>query len=327
MKTRTLLLSASLLLGACGGRMNDGADAFREGLPSSESVKLNVPGSSGQALTGGQVRQGLEGEESGMYKLTRGATVIVNGSTVAVLKLIEEVVEHPPTSLEGNTAVWGPHSQPLAKNAWRLTVTRVEPGVHDYVLEGRPKADEAAAFVTVLSGRHTTAQAEDGSFVRNFGSGSFTLDWDGARTLPEHDGNVGSADFTYSRTSASAEARVDVDFTRVKDSETQQVVDAAYRYRATPGSGGTFDFSVLKSLDTQPANEKLTIRSRWEESGAGRSDVRAEGGDFAQQHTFSECWDTAFSSVYLTASFSDAPEANYGTTDACAFATAEYSAL
>jgi hypothetical protein len=72
--------------------------------------------------------------------------------------------------------------------------------------------------------------------------------------------------------------------------------------------------------------EVVTVKSRWMESGAGRSDVKLAGGDLLGEATVNECWDTGFLSAYQRSSVD--PRAGYGeeATD-CVFAPALYSAL
>ena len=112
-----------------------------------------------------------------------GVTGIVNGATGLVLVLVKTIVSFPPTTHNDDTAVWGPHSEPLDKNAWRLTVTRVEPHVFSWALDGKAKADADSAFVTILSGVHTRAVNAHGRPIENYGSGSFVVDWDMAQSL------------------------------------------------------------------------------------------------------------------------------------------------
>ena len=134
-------------------------------------------------------------------------TGIVNGATGVVLLLVKTIVSYPPTSVHGETAVWGPHSEPLDKNAWRLTVTRVEKHVFSWALDGKPKAADDTAFITILSGTHTRAVDGHDRPIENYGSGTFVVDWDAAQTLPDHDNAVGVATFTYSRTSPGRRSR------------------------------------------------------------------------------------------------------------------------
>ncbi len=325
---KSLLCAASLLLAACG-QVDDG-ESFRDGLPSKETVEVKAPARAGQGLTAA-VDAFAKNDPSQAYAWTRGATLVVNGGTVAVLTLIEEITEHAPTTVEDKKAVWGPHTGALSPNTWRLTVNQTGEHSYSYVLEARAKSAPDTDFKAILSGTHTVAVDGGGARKRNFGSGSFSLDWDAAQTLPEHDNNVGRVEVRYSRPDATSVVTVDADFRQVRDAEKPTTrVDADYRFKATPGAGGEFDFAVDKNLDNVPtrtAIEHLTIKSRWKQDGAGRSDIQATGGDLGTTKAqVNECWDSNFTSQVLRVSY--ASSANYGTeATECAFPAAVYSTL
>lgn len=312
-----LLAAACLLIlaAACGV---DPADTFRQGLPTTGAVKLSVPGQ-GQGLTAaGQRSDPLEGQKAEYYALTRGVSLNVNGATAAVLTLVEKIVRNPPTSVQGNVAVWGPHTDPLSPVTWRLTVKRTAPNEHSYILEGRGKSEGDAAFRGVLSGTHLSTGAE-------LGRGSFLIDFDAAQTLPEHGADVGAAQVDYSRLAANSEVTVTATFNGVRDGDSGQRVNATYRYASQPGQGGSLDFTLNKDAVGGPAIEALSIRSRWNVNGAGRADVRGVGGDLTTPATVTECWDDGFLSRYFLTSFDLAK--NYGQAASCAFSTAEYASL
>jgi hypothetical protein len=320
--------TAALLLSAC--EPADDAESFREGLPSTETVAVKEPGTSAQAIRDGSVQaSAIEGQVSDLYKLTRGATVMVNGGTVFVLGLLENITEHAPTSIDGDTAIWGPHTGALARNTWKLSVTRTGDHTYSYKLEGKDKTAADSAFVTVLSGTHTAAVDDSGARLKHFGSGSFTVDWSAGSTLPERDNNVGSGDFTYSRTAPDAEASVSVAFHQVRDGETGQLVDADYSYTRTRGEGGEFSFGVNKNMvgDAQSQLERLTVKSRWQPDGAGRSDAKLTGGDLGTgSGTVNECWDTHFISRYYKEVLLGTTGNTYGVEgEACAFTSAAYA--
>lgn len=327
---RKSLLCASLLFVGCDQAV-EGEDAFRDGLPSKELVQVKAPGGNGQGLEVESVGALGKGDTSDFYKLTRGATVVVNGGTVAVLNLIENITQHTPTSLEGDTAVWGPHTDALSPNTWKLSVTQTDEHAYSYKLEGKAKNDADSAFKVILSGTHSISTDASGNRQREFGTGSFTLDWDAAQTLPEHDDNIGSLKISYSRPSAQTDATVSAEFRQVKDDEAPGTrVNADYRYKETPAAGGEFDFALDKNMDTDPqrsAIEHLTIKSRWGQNGAGRSDIQLSKGDLGTgTATGSECWDANFASQYLTLSY--APGFGYGEVSACGtFSTPVYSSL
>lgn len=321
---RVLSFAVALLVAAC----SRGPD-YEDGFPTPENVRLEIPENSAQGLSGVS-RQELQGAHSRFYDLTRGVTVTVNLGVGLVLGLVKAIVSHRPTSISGNTATWGPHTEALSPNTWKFTVTEVSPGTYEYKLEGKPKTAPDSSYVTVLSGDHTPSVDANGNPMEHFGAGQFLLDWDAAQTLPEHGADVGKASVTYSRLEPGADVTIAVNFTQVRNAETGGLMDAAYTYLRSPGEGGEFQFSTDKNVaEATAALEHLTIKSRWNSSGAGRSDVKATGGDLHSEATASECWDTHFDSQYMVASWAPTdPAHNYGVeaTD-CAFVPAEYASF
>jgi hypothetical protein len=319
------------VLGGTGCRKTDD-EAFRGGVPTREAVALHVPGAPDD---GGSVAvQGaLLGQKAGTYTVTRLVTAIVNGGTWSVLTLVKTIVAFPATSHAQDTAVWGPHTDPLSPNTWRLTVTRLAPHEFQWILEARGKHEGDDAFRTIISGTHTAAVDAQDDPIEGFGNGAFTIDWDKAATLPEHDKNVGKAAFTYSRLTTDAVVSVDVTFTGIQDDKTGEIFNAVYHYTSTPGQGGKLRYAEDKDNVPDPGNtgtpkEHFTIESRWTEDGVGRCDLQDSGGDLMSTvgHA-SECWDSNFNSVYRSLEFPD-PMGNWGAESDCsAFPAAEYAGL
>ncbi|MFP2905996.1 hypothetical protein ACLESD_13245 [Pyxidicoccus sp. 3LFB2] len=326
MLRKSLLCAAALVFAGCDSTKNDEA-SFRDGLPSKEMVEMKAPSKGGQGLTAfyGQ------GQTAEYFALTVGAAATVNGGTAWVLNLIEEIVKHTPTTIEGDVAVWGPHTDALSPTTWKLTVTRTDDDSYTWVLEGKAKTANDSAFVAVLSGTHTVAVDDDGERVKGFGAGEFLIDWEKIRTLPnENQDEMGTAEMRYSRMDAAAVATVEADFRSIRDEEAPGTrLDANYRFKQAPGAGGELDFVIKKNIDTDPARvlvENLAIKSRWEATGAGRSDIKLSGGDLFGEATVNECWDSNFLSGYFAVSFN--PAVGYGTVGACGnFTTAVYSTL
>ena len=253
----------------------------------------------------------------------------------AALILVKTIVSFPPTSVHGDTAVWGPHSEPLDKNAWRLTVTRVEPHVFSWALDGKPKAADDTAFVTILSGTHTRAVRQTRPSNREYGSGTFVVDWDAAQTLPDHDNAVGVATFTYSRTSPAAVTTIDVDFKGIKDNPpSTELYNALYRYTATPGAGGELkyaakrDYSPIRTRRARPWREAADPQPLAGDGHRPHGFHELTGGDVATAPgitapvTVSQCWDVSFLSTYRNVSYN--PSLNWGDEASCSFATAVF---
>jgi hypothetical protein len=297
-------------------------------------VTLHVAGAPTDGTSAATSTTGaLLAQKADTYVMTRAVTAIVNGGTWAVLTLVRTVVSFPATSHTTDSAVWGPYHDALSPNTWRLTVTRLAPHQFQWVFQGKDKKLGDDAFLAVITGTHTAAVDGMDDPIEGFGNGTFTIDWDKAAMLPEHDRNVGVAAFTYSRLTADATVSVDVDFTGIEDDKTKEIFNAKYRYTSTPGQGGKLLYGEDKDNVPAPGNtgtakEHFTIESRWTEDGVGRCDLQDSGGDLmtAVPHG-SECWDDSFNSVYRGL---DSPDAlgNWGAETACtAFPTAEYSGL
>ncbi|RKH88573.1 hypothetical protein D7Y21_14275 [Corallococcus sp. AB045] len=330
---RKSLLCASLLFVGCNDAQSNDADTFRDGLPSKEMTQVKAPKANGQGLTAaGPSAQYGQGQKAEYYQATVNATVAVNGGTLWVLNLIEQISKYPPTTLEENKAVWGPSTEALSPTTWRLTVTKSGEASFSWVLEGKAKGEEDSAFRAVLSGTQQVAVDADGERVKGYGSGELFIDWDAAHTLPDADDNVGTVEIRYSRPSASAEATVDADFHQVRDDkDPNKRVDGTYHYKASATAGGEFEFATFDDIAAGEAlpvmMERLSIKSRWTATGAGRTDIRVTGGNLEDEATLNECWDTNFLSTYFRVSFM--PRLGYGEeAEACGeFTAAVYSSL
>ena len=319
MKRLSLVLAASLFA-ACGGTA---VDDFRAASPSRQGIDIKTP-SNGQALTGdgiGTQSQAL-GELSPWYLVTWATTTTVNTATAWVLGVCEAIVSHDPTTATDQQAVWGPYTEPLSPDTFKFTVTKNPDGTYDYALEGKPKAADDSAYVKLIVGHHIPTAA------KHIGKGTFTVDWDAARTLGGLHTDVGSAAFTYER-NPHFDVAVGVVFHQVKDgNDPSKRVDAAYAFSQIAGGEGTFEFATLsdwKGLPgSQPGNlERFAIKSRWAHSGAGRADLMASGGDLAQDVTLSECWGNSFLRVYYTDSLGFTK--TEGLESDCAFSPASYT--
>jgi hypothetical protein len=306
------LLMVALAVTGCGVKTE--ADV-RSGMPSSDSVKVNAP-SSGNHLLGATAE---------FYLVTYGATAVVNVGVVSVLALVDLIVQQPSTSHTGNTFVWGPSTPTgLEPNSWKLTVTANDDDTYTYKLEGKKKDAPDSSFVTVLSGNHKPAQL-NGQNDPKHGSGSFLLDWNARATLNAPDGNVGTANVTYSNLDDNAQ--VDVTFTGINTSQGAGST-ALYHYKQPKGADGLFQFSTTAAAtDATDANGQFTIESRWQTDGSGRSDVQASGGSLGTVTAkVSQCWDSNFAETYYGDTLSNGGhiKADEGSASACSITTAEF---
>jgi len=309
-------------------------EEFRNGVPRAETVLMSTPwDDKGQNLAqaNGQgsiesTSQALLGQTADWWRTTRNVKNSVNGAAAAVGLLIGKILTIPPTTLDQNEAVWGPWEDPLDPVAWKVTITRVAPHVFQYKFEGRPRTDPSAAFVIVLAGTHSPALNARGRALARFGSGSFTLDWDARATLPQPDDNVGKVDYSYEHMSADDTVDITANFRQVKDDDHPgQRVDANYAFAQQPKGPGSMDFVFIEPASTSQSGGRALVHSRWQYSGAGRSDVQLKTLDGSLTLSESECWDPNYASVYKLDSWPGGD--NWGSESSCAFPTAEYSTL
>ena len=327
MMTRKNLLLAAMVLTGCGGGMADEA-TFRSALPTQEMVEVKEPSHEGQALVSAADVAALErGKTSDLYQFTRDTTKFINGTTLRLLRLLENITERTPTSLTEDTAVWGPFTEPLARNAWRLTVKQTGENTYTFTLSGKNKQANDSAYTDVLTGTHTVARDAAGEARRGFGQGTMVVHSDRLKALQENDDGEGALNLQYARPEQGQPVTVDAQFTLGNGDKGR---DATYHYSALAGQGGEFDFKVPQDM-YKPAGggsmlELVTVKSRWNEAGAGRSDVKLSGGDLTGEATINECWDATFLSTFLRLSYD--PREGYGVEATnCVFTPAGYSTL
>lgn len=315
MRRFTAILAAAIFAG-CGAT---DIEEFRAASPSRQGIDIKTPSSDGRALTSsdvGETQQALLGQIAPWYVTTRLTTESINTATAAVLGWCEKIVSYDPTTISGNQAVWGPFAEPLSPNTFKFTVTKNSDGSFEYALEGKHKSAADASFAVLISGRHVPGGA------KHVGKGTFTLHWEAIRGLDALQTNTGEASFTYERN-----AHMDVAIgLSVRDSSGKTI---AYQFNQVAGGEGSFEFATQLDWKELPANtsalERFSIKSRWTNSGAGRADLKASGGDLAQDVTLSECWSTSFLRVYYADSLGFTQ--TEGSEGACAFAPASYTDL
>jgi len=322
-------VAAALAIGlfACSSKEDQGSE-FAAGVPRSSTVAMAVPGSNAQALTVEGSSYALLGQTADWYVITRAVTVTVNAGALAVGALVKLVTDYPATTVTADSAVWGPWQGPLDPIEWKVTVARVATHQYQYKFEGRDKHEQAAAFVTVLSGTHSPGLDAQGNEMEGFGAGSFTLDWNARAALPQSDDNVGTANYTYDHAGPFTIVNIWAKFRQVKDDKQPgKLVDVDYAFVQNPGANGSMDFLYNVPADTNSAGGLGKVRSRWQWNGAGRSDVSVTATNSTQTYTLSECWNTSYLSIYKSVPLSTNATENYGSEASCVFPSADYSNL
>ncbi|HEY1547118.1 MAG TPA: hypothetical protein VGG28_04835 [Kofleriaceae bacterium] len=282
MNLKALLLASAVMSLAGGCIAKDGPDngAIDQAIPTSDQVQIKLPAANRVV---GQLAQ--------YYVVTHDATTAFNGGAAWVLVLIHSIVQLPVSSVSGNVYTWGPGSQPLDPANYRLDVTANTDGTFDYVLSGQNKSVTSAPWLAIVTG-HADPGATEGT-----GNGTFTLNFDASAQVDPIDNasNKGQIAATYDLDAKTLGLHIST-----TDANNSPVV-ADYAYAQNPDDSGDMTFSADEDVGGGPALENLTVRSRWLATGAGRSDVRLEGGDLgATEAIASQCWNTNFLEVYYT---------------------------
>lgn len=300
MFTKTLAavtLAASLV--ACV-QQTDAPSSLKGAIPTADQVQIKLPASSARAV----------GDLAEWYVATRNVTKMFNGGSAWVLVLIHTIVQFPVTTVSGDTYTWGPWSDALDPAEYKLDVREVADGTYEYKLSGRSKTQANAEFEVVIDG---VADPRPGELK---GNGQFLLDFDASRRVNPVD--AGNERGTVTARYDLAARHLDLGIDSVDD--LGKPVTADYAYNETAGGGGDMLFNVSGDAGGTAQTEQITLRSRWQATGAGRADARLAGGDLgAVSAIASECWDTSFKRVYYTDSVNFAP--TEGLADACTFAT------
>jgi hypothetical protein len=321
--------SCAIAATLAGCHPKDQGSEFASGVPRQSTVAMQVPGSDSKALTVEGSSHALLGQLAEWYITTRTMTATVNAGAVAVGTLVRIITDNPPTNVSTDEAIWGPWQGPLDPLEWKVTITRVALHQYQYKFEGRDKHDPTAAFVTILSGSHAPGLDSTGEEMEGFGSGTFTLDWDARATLPQADRNVGTANYTYDHKGPATVASISAKFRKVRDDSNQQgkLIDVDYAFVQNPLADGNMQFELNVPANATSAGGLGKVNSRWQWSGAGRSDVMVTATDTSVVYTVSECWDTSYLSVYKTVPLSSSASDNYGSESSCVFTTPSYSNL
>jgi hypothetical protein len=335
-------LLCSLLLGVVGCNADS---EYSDALPSSDQVAIKVPQSAAQlnkmsASDGlGAQASALLGATSELYQITWGVSASVNTGTVLILGALHLIALQAPTSRTATSRTWGPYAPGgLDPMSYRMVVTKLADGHFGYSLDASSRlAADPSQFLPLVDGE-VTRGVKPGT-----GKGTMVLHFDNRRQLVPEACEDGTLAFDFDTTSDPV--RNDVTLHQFANANPKNAlcnrekpVEAAYHFDQDSAGSGNFVFSFTKDM-VQPAgqsvaaDENVTIRSRWQGSGAGRSDILVEGADvdaalaaasLPGPVTASQCWDTRFQTVFEASSPAQLDMfPNDGVSSACAFTSAQ----
>lgn len=304
MKNSLLAASLALSLVACIKQDDLPTDpkTIQRAIPTAAQVAIKLPENTARTI----------GQLASWYVATRDITRTLNGGSAWVLILVHTIVQFPVTSVADDTMTWGPWSDALSPAEYKLEVRVVGDGTYEYTLSGKSKTEPGAGFEAVIEG---TADPRAGEAR---GSGSFLVDFDASKRVnPIDSGDAkGTMDVSYDL----AARHLDLVLNSTDAGGAPVVAD--YAYNEAADGGGDMVFGVSGNTGGGALLETVTLRSRWQASGAGRADARIAGGDLgAVEATASECWGINFRRTFYTDSVNFSP--TEGAESTCAFATAD----
>lgn len=302
--------SSALLVGCPAPEDERAGGVFSEIAPRAEQVRLAEPTSgatAGASTASLGALPSIEPTGNGanelatFYTFTRQTFDGVNLGTAWVLALVNGITRYPTTEKTDNSATWGPWRGELSPAEWRLRVVRGELDVYTYVLEGR-RAGEGE-YRAVISGQgYAPGDARRGL-------GEFTFDNDAADAVDPARLRDADASGTVRVSHDLRALKADLDGGYTIDVEAHGTVkkgDYTVKLVRLAGGGGTVDISSQGDIDEEPSKsafEDLTMKSKWNATGAGRADVTVQNGDIPASIgtlTMTECWGTTFKQVYYT---------------------------
>jgi hypothetical protein len=328
-KNRLWIIALALGLGTLSGctldKKDDGADAFREAVPQSESIALRGPDSKGSSSTQSAapslrtLATGGKSPYAKWYGFTREMRDGVNAVTAGVLGSVWVIVSTVPTSVATDEATWGPYTDALDPVSYRFRVSRVTEDEYDYVLEGRPKASTSERdFVAVLSGHGY------GKPHAKHGQGKFTIDLDAAKALDpqKHADDSGTLVIDHDLPRDFSEHLGALPRTIVAAVTPEGEAHFTVESKAELDGTGSIHVDAHADIDDSKATklEDVVIQSRWAASGAGRADIDIAGGDLPASIPMVdavECWGTDFKQSYYMDS--EGFEPTVGDPSACVY--------
>ena len=313
--TLTILLAGAMLAGC----LRAPEDEYRDAVPRSEELSVEVPGSGGEG-SAGRASAPVVGERADFYQLTRDTSRGVNGTLWVTLAILHHVVSYPATEVHEDHAVWGPWTETLSPITYKLIVERVETGHYRYVLQGKPRAEGDEAFVDLLGGE---TEVDDEAGVKR---GTIGYNIDAAHALDEGEhpyrGRIAAS------WDAGASPRVvEAGFEGIFNERGEGPVDALYRYRENDDGSGSFEFGMRADIANDGSlAEDVVIMTRWDASGAGRGDAIIQGGDAGGEVVYAnECWDASFDRTYWVDTHDIQP--NEGDSGACPYSEPLWSEM
>jgi hypothetical protein len=295
---------------------------YQDAMPTASEVAVPVPAAHGQTLTSssdgiGVQSSALLGTTSQLYQITYDVSSGINGSTAALLGMLRLVTLNPATSRTSDSRTWGPYTPGgLDPMSYQLIVNKLGTQHYGFSLQASSRlATDPSAFLPLIDGEITPGSHADTAH------GTMQMHFDNRRLLMPDACEDGTIAFDFDNTSNPV--RNDVSLHAFANANAKNLLcnhdlpaDAAYHFDQDTAGAGNFVFTTETDMvkpagQTAPSNEHVAIRSRWNATGAGRSDIIISGsdvdttlaaGELTGPVTGSQCWGTSFQTVFESSS-------------------------
>lgn len=341
MKAMALPLLALLApLAACGD-YNPEDIVFRRAAPRPEDVALEPPGvdvaTARRGGVGGALRQGLTAcdgvaADRNLRCLAQSIAGSLNGLTVGILTVVDNVVQSPPSQRARGRRVWGPHFVENDGATYRFEMVRDDDTTFSWCIHaaagfkgpfsGRGLSCDAErsedGFVRVVSGTLVPGEAED-ELARS-GLGSIVFELTALGELARQD-TSGLITILYDNTGGESDIDIALDDMRIASFPER----SEYSYHRYPDGSGGFFFQApgeasRGGLFEDELLETFTITAAWQADRAGRADAVITGGNLDTfEISATQCWDAELCQVHYTQSPDDPEHPTEGDLAACVF--------
>ncbi len=321
-------------LAGCGGNLSQEDLLFRVGIPAKSSLAVTPPGIEAEVASaldddGGVASQALQQAleeqcaDGDLLCATRNVARVFNGTTFALLDIVDAISALPPSLREPGRRVWGPHFDDARGTSFRFEMLRTDSGF-DFCLHsavGRLSATDASNALTCNANDVDTADDEadverrellqvlSGSFAPSTlaggaarrGSGTMHLEAGRLARFRREARIARSADFVFDNSAGATVIDISLNGTVVDTVER----DAAYHFnRSVDGDGAlTFEFfdefvAPQAPLFPPQSLERMVLSAAWNADRAGRASAVVDGGNAAGTFTIEQCWDAELNIVY-----------------------------
>jgi len=334
----TVVLGVLSLFGIACAPLDDisSGKAFLEAFPSQDTLIITTTDPSFQTSGLKTLRQPLVGERADLHDLSFYVAWQVNDQAYHVFSVIWFITRFQPSQavLEDGVigqgddqiiydarAVWGPFRDDEGKNLeFILHVFRcIDPddGRRTFVwyAAGRPLGGGEDAWVIFLAGGAKPLATANGTVNR---MGIVEVDMEAVRSLDPTEDDVGNATYAFVE-NIDSYAVAAVGEGVWSDNTHTAVSDVTYFYgRSSEGyTVLEFDTNVDVANVAGEALESLHVTTGWLDSGDGRSDAQAIGGDLPPGGaSLTECWGVNLKQTYFNF-VTDGNQIEDGSIEAC----------